>query len=330
MEVSAMPTFFHAVVICLMLAIPCSVRADEAQSLQTIGTMGKGQRVLKGEQEAVLYEYTGAGCLTHFWFGGNFDGVENTRIRYYVDGEETPSIDMNLYMGHGVGFNNNDAPWATKHIGKIGKTNGFYNNYRIPFGKSIRVTAQRAADAADSPRMWWIIRGVENLRVMLGGVTLPETARLKLIRLENHEVAPMKEFVLCNVKGNGALYQVTIAAKATKGGARFNYLEACMRAYMGGSEQPVMLSSGLEDYFLGTYYFDTGKYHADIAGLTHIDAEKGEFSAYRFHDQDPVFFRNGLRLTCRNGETQHGTIDGPPHSKPPTARYTTYVWLYQW
>lgn len=47
---------------------------------------------------------------------------------------------MGLYMGHGIGFNDNHAPWATKYIGKIGKRNGIYNNYRIPFGKSVRVT----------------------------------------------------------------------------------------------------------------------------------------------------------------------------------------------
>ena len=28
---------------------------------------------------------------------------------------------------------------TTKHVGKIGKQNGIYNNYKIPFGKSIRV-----------------------------------------------------------------------------------------------------------------------------------------------------------------------------------------------
>jgi hypothetical protein len=312
-----------AVVAIANLASFAATPAD----LNPIGTMGKGERVLKGDKEAVLYEHQGQGCLTHFWFGGNFKGVETTRIRYYVDGETVPSIDMELYMGHGIGFGDNDAPWATKHIGKIGRQNGIYNNYRIPFGKSIKVTAQRSAAADDAPRTWWIIRGVENGRVSLGGVELPREARLKLVRLEDHVAQPLEEFDLCNVTGRGALFQVAIAAQ----GSSLTYLEACMRAYVGGKRTPLMLSSGLEDYFLGTYYFDTGRYHADIAGLTHFDKKTSSFSAYRFHDEDPIFFQNGLRLTCRCGETERGQIESKVgYLDPKETRYTTYTWLYQW
>ena len=304
-----------------------NVFAGDANELRPIGGIGKGERVLKGGKEAVLFEHKGKGTMTHFWFGGNFKGVEDTRIRYYVDGEEVASIDMDLYMGHGIGFNDNQAPWATKYVGKIGRRNGIFNNYRIPFGKSIRVTAQRSEDAEDDPQIWWIIRGVENGRVSLGGVELPEKARLKLIRLENRDAESLEEFDLCKVDGKGALFQVAIAAKGTK----LQYLEACMRAYLGGKQEPLMLSSGLEDYFLGTYYFDTGTYHTDISGLTHFDRKAGSFSAYRFHDEDPVFFQDGLRLTCRCGETEHGRADEKKGYLHPTkTRYTTYTWVYQW
>lgn len=136
-----------------------------------------------------------------------------------------------------------------------------------------------------------------------------------------------KEAVLFEHKGKGALYQVAIAAKGTKS----TYLEACMRAYLGENKKPLMLSSGLEDYFLGTYYFDTGKFHADIAGLTHFDSKNKSFSAYRFHDEDPVFFQDGLRLTCRCGETEHGRANETKgYLNPTKTEYTTYTWVYQW
>lgn len=304
--------------------------ADETADLHPIGGIGKLESVLNSTAEAVLFEHAGKGCLTHFWFGGNSPGVENTRIRYYVDGEKRPSISMNLYMGHGVGFNDNQAPWATKYMGKIGKRNGFFNNYQIPFGKSIRVTAQRMDTSTKAEWIWWIIRGVENGRARLGGITLPETARLKLHRREAHTAEPLEEFNLCDVKGRGAVFQVAIAGQGLAG-EHMSFLEACVRAYIGGAKEPVMLSSGLEDYFLGTYYFDTGRYYADMAGLTHFDEKSLRFSAYRIHDQDPLFFNNGLRLTCRNGETEHGTAQGPvAYKKPPKSKFTTYTWVYQW
>ena len=55
------------------------------------------------------------------------------------------------------------------------------------------------------------------------------------------------------------------------------------------------------------------------------------FSAYRFHDEDPIFFQSGLRLTCRCGETEHGRADEKMGYLDPTkTRYTTYTWVYQW
>ena len=63
-----------------------------------------------------------------------------------------------------------------------------------------------------------------------------------------------------------------------------------------------------------------------MAGLTHFDPAARRFSAYRFHEDDPVFFRNGLRLTCRCGEE----IGEKVFHDPPETRFTTYTWTYEW
>ena len=45
----------------------------------------------------------------------------------------------------------------------------------------------------------------------------------------------------------------------------------------------------------------------------------------RFHDDDPVFYNDGLRLTLRCGEqTDRETW------KAKLTKYTTYVWVYEW
>ncbi|CAB9526251.1 expressed unknown protein [Seminavis robusta] len=336
-------------------------------NVTSFGTMGKGERILRLGMEAVLIDHLGdPGCLTHFWFGGNFPGVENTRIRYYVDGEENPSIDMELYLGHGIGFGDNShVPWITKHIGKVGRKNGIHNNYRIPFSFSIRVTAERVSKTSDEvdksiepisqdekddktvPPSWWIIRGLTGGWVSFDGRMLPSSPRLRLhlAKLENYTAKPLEEFNLCNIvppddiggsgeTSIGALFQVTIVAQSTT----LAFLEACMRAYHAkpsredDSDTPfMMLSSGLEDYFLGTYYFDSGSYQSDISGLTHFDRSNSSFSAYRFHDQDLVLIPStGLRLTCRCGETEHGTKDKGAYMHPQPTTYTTYVWYYLW
>ncbi|MBC8876285.1 MAG: DUF2961 domain-containing protein [Planctomycetes bacterium] len=205
----------------------------------------------------------------------------------------------------------------------------FDDTYKIPFRKGVRVTAQRAKESPDGAPFWWIVRGTENLPVTMAGVRLPNSARLKLHKLIGHVAKPLEEFALCNVKGAGALYQVTMAAdglRDTGDWKDISYLEAIVRAYVNGEQQAMQLSSGLEDYFLGTYYFNRGRYANDLAGLTHLDKTKNTFSGYRFHDDDPLFFQQSLRLTCRCGEE----LNGKKLHDPPETEYATYTWVYQW
>ena len=65
-------------------------------------------------------------------------------------------------------------------MGKTGSPSGIYSIYRIPFGTSVRVTIQRSSGHYDDPVFRWIIRGVENLPVEIGGVRLPERSRLSM------------------------------------------------------------------------------------------------------------------------------------------------------
>ena len=317
--------------LALGVSLTLNLHAQETDvaQLKYFGASGKQLAPLTVDKEAELFSYQGKGCLTHMWFGGAFDKSAYTRIRVYVDGEEKASIDMELFMGTGIGFGDEAAPWGSEKMGRTGGGDNVYNTYHIPFGKSVRVTGQLAPGAKDHPNFWWIINGTANLRVQVGGVTLPESARLKLHRVENHVAQPLEEFPLCQVPGAGALYQVTIAAKGsehTGSWTDLSFMEGCIRAYLNGATAPTMLSSGFEDYFLGTYYFNKGRYANSLAGLTHLDKAAAEVSAYRFHDTDPLFFQNGLKLTARCGEEVNGHVVG----RPPVTTYTTYAWVYQW
>ena len=321
---------FLAAMAAVLALQPSVYGADKVPGMKTFSSVGKGQPVLNGYKEAELLRHEGKGCLTHMWFGGDWRGYEKTRIRVYVDGEETASIDMELGLGHGYGFGDAAAPWGSEKMGKTGHPSGVYNTYQIPFGKSVLVTAQRAKESPDGAVFWWIVHGTEHRPVTLGGVRLPDQARLKLYTQENYDAKVLEEFKLCDVQGAGALYQVTIAAKTIKDRGGFGFLEACMRGYFDGAKEPVLLSSGLEDYFCGTYYFNRGHYANALAGLTHKDDKDSSFSAYRFHDDDSLFFQKGFRLTCRCGDTEHGEKEGAAFSNPAATRYTTYTWVYQW
>jgi hypothetical protein len=320
---------FHAIVALLALNTIVTGRPlfaagpEKIESMQTFGSIGKDETTLTHGKEVELLRHSGAGCLTHMWFGGDFANSAKTRIRIYVDGEKSPSIDMELFLGAGIGFGDAAAPWGTGKMGRTGDGDNVYNTFPIPFGNGVRVTAQLADGAPEHPALWWIIRGTENLQARLGSLMLPRRARLHLYRVEGHLAKPLEEMTLADVKSAGALYLVTVAAKGTRPNRDWkdlSFMEGTVRAYMNGETKPVFLSSGFEDYFLGTYYFNRGKYANDLAGVTHFDPANAEVSAYRFHDTDPVIFQRGLRLTLRR----------PVEGDPPPTIYTTYVWVYEW
>ena len=111
------------------------------------------------------------------------------------------------------------------------------------------------------------------------------------------------------------------------------------------SQDEWKLSSGTEDYFLGTFYFDRGQYFTPVAGVTSLcpqpedgakrpasigctPARNGSvaFSAYRVHaGTDPLGFGSdeGLSVTWRNGEPGHGGRAEPVNA---SAFALVYVW----
>jgi hypothetical protein len=54
--------------------------------------------------------------------------IDLSTFSYYIDGETTPSIQFVPYMLVGAGFNDQEAPWGTRWIGKGARRGGWYNN----------------------------------------------------------------------------------------------------------------------------------------------------------------------------------------------------------
>lgn len=292
--------------------------------VRTFTSTGKEEQIFLQASEAQLAWREGSGYLDHMWFGGAFNDYKRLRIRVYVDREAVPSIDMELGLGAGVGFQDPAAPWGNRFVGVTGEPSGVYFNHRIPYARSVRVTAELPAGVPKDTLLWWIIRGLENGEAQVCGFPLPSTARLKLHKVVDREVPPLEEFDLARVAGAGLLFQVTMAAQSSN----FEFLEGQMRAYFDSQTEPQFLSSGLEDYFLGTYYFNRGLYHLPQAGLTHKDESAHSFSAYRYHEDDPVVFHDGFRLTSRCGERRGEKTFGTT-GHPQATRYTTYAWIYE-
>lgn len=97
--------------------------SDELNTMRTFGT-GKSEFLITPE-ENVLFNYNVSapesyGVFTHFWITGSpagGGGSDNATVRYYIDGEETASIEFKPPLATGVGFDDL-AVWGTEKAGK--------------------------------------------------------------------------------------------------------------------------------------------------------------------------------------------------------------------
>lgn len=323
--------------LCLTLPILSANALGDINTMRPIGT-GQSQGSITA-QEQVLFEYEGsAGVMTHFWTAGS-PQVDNVTWRYYIDNETVPSIEFQPFLACGAGFDDQTAPWGTKWFGKGAKSTGWFNNFRIPYGSSVRVTfALDGAGAGTHGMIWSIVRGLEGMPLEIGGLSLPSSARLKLQKTDVM-LKPL-EFVDIVGKDTGAgtaglFFAVTMQVESSE---NLNFMEGCFHWYDDQRTQwpGMIMSTGMEDYFDSAFYFNGGTFHSPVSGNTHIDGQK--WSGYRFHDMDLMPFSNGMRFQWRNGDvtdTNTGlkcTLEtgGKPAGNPQPSHLIAYAWVYMW
>jgi len=300
-----------------------------------------GQEITAFNQSCVVQPSDTPVCtMHHFWAGGSFTGYEDSILRYYVDGESEASVVIPFSLGLGSDMQVNDAPWnAGALFGKTGQPSGVFHNYHVPFSKFMRVTVELGGTGKQ--KFWIILKGTSGILPRLGGETLPVDARARTFwqRPTSLSASERLPFVATAAQ-SGAVLMTSLfvnwtATMATGVGSVVqgngeSFLEGCVRGENVDGQVYNTFSSGTEDYFLGTYYFNRGKYTNPVAGVTDLDKNKKLFSAYRIHDEDPLFFENGLRLTWRNSDP-YGVCDlneTNPDAHEVTA--ASFAFVYEW
>lgn len=320
-----------SVVACILGAVVgVEAAIPVSKGMKTFGVSIKEDRLQKGVEQLV-FEHTLApgathGTMTQAWHAGKTSGMTpGLRIRMYIDGEAIASIDYPLFLAHGQGpaqlagtnaanpkeqggpgrnYTAPTSPWGNSLFGRT-HDSGWYNNYLVPFGKSIKITL--TDDVADSP-FWYSCRGVENLPLVVAGLQLPASARLSLQRT-TATVAPGTLITFANVTGSaGVLRQFNLVINSTN----YGYQEGCVSALIDG-DTPLWLSSGLEDYFLGAYFHSMPTEHLPFSGFENIEPatampahgdhgfpdkmlHTNSLSAYRIHEPDPVLFAESFQF----------------------------------
>ena len=208
-----------------------------------------------GDQDAACFKTSW--CLSE-------TGFNDTRIRYYIDGESTASIDYLLYLAHGIGATGapRHQPWGVRRWGSgIGDKPAVYNTLRVPFTRSIRITAQLPPRIKHTQRYWVDLWGCEAIPIAIGGGSMmlqPTEWRLRLTK--NEGIRPALQDYITVAESHGAqaglLYFLTVSTLAhncSDDECAYGFFEGC---WLWGNSTSTpqtaqLLTSGGEEMFFG-------------------------------------------------------------------------------
>ena len=275
------------------MAVPNPSEPKPAASARAADNLGQHWKVrpflrVNAGQTAVLMDVAGSGIIQHIWM---VEGLNRGLVlRFYWDGEETPSIEAPapdfFAVGHGRFAPVNSLPVV------VNPANAMNCFWPMPFRTRARVTLANET-GRDVELVAYQITYVETEVPAAAG-----TFHAQYRRASTAERNPYT--ILDGVKGPGR-YAGTFLAWTQMEKGWFG--EGEIKFYMDGdTEFPTICGTGTEDYFLGSYGFPKS-YTTAYSGTVLPADENAEppnfWSLYRWHIQDPINFERDIRVTIQ-------------------------------
>ncbi len=230
----------------------------------------------------------GPGAIQQIWMTptGNW---RYSIIRFYWDGEETPSVECPVGDFFGMGW----GEYA--HLNSlaicVNPGSAFNCYWTMPFRKHCRITFENLAD--DEMVLYY--------QVNYTLTEVPEDAAYFHAQWRRTNPLPYKEVytIVDGIKGQGHYVGTYMAWQVNNTGW---WGEGEIKFFMDGDkEDPTICGTGTEDYFCGAWGFGdtfTGPYTG--YPLWQKEGERvPKHGLYRWHIMDPIRFHSDLKVTMQ-------------------------------
>jgi hypothetical protein len=275
------------------MAIPIPTEPKPAASARAADDLGQGWKVrpfirVNARETAVLMDVAGPGIIQHIWM---VDGLNRGLvIRFYWDGEETPSVETPVPDFFAVGHAR-FAPVNSLAV-VVNPANAMNCFWPMPFRTRARITLTNET-AEDVQLVAYQITYVETELPAAAG-----TFHAQYRRASTAERNPYT--ILDGVKGRGRYVGTFLAWTQMEKGW---FGEGEIKFFMDGDDKfPTICGTGTEDYFLGSYGFPkpfTTAYSGTVLPTSDGAEPPNFWSLYRWHIQDPINFEADLRVTMQ-------------------------------
>lgn len=256
----------------------------------------RGRRVTVGEVQGTGYVaklwMTFPGWFWQHWAADrpvNQSILKTLILRIYFDGAEEPQIAAPVGDFFGIGLCE-VASFTSQYFGM--SSGGFYCGFPMPYRSSFRIEVENLDAEIDTE----VFFNVLYQRV----VELPEETPYLHAHFHTGENPGAETLTITEVEGQGKFVGCLLSQQG-KDPNYLSFLEAPEYIYVDDDwETPRIVGTGLEDYFLGGWYFREGPFAGPFHGVPVKDALRASVAMYRIHDLDAIHFDRRLNFTFQN------------------------------
>ena len=264
--------------------------------------LGEGWKVnpyiiINSGETVTIAEMEGPGAIQHIWMTPT--GIWRwSIIRIYWDNEETPSVECPISDFFCMGWNEY-APLVSLPV-CVNPGSAFNCYWQMPFRKKCKITMENI-NPKDAMTLYY--------QIDYTLTDVPEDAGYFHCQFRRTRYNESSDFtVLDGVNGQGQYVGVYMAWGLTNNGW---WGEGEMKFFIDGDKKyPTICTTGLEDYFCGSYNFDRNgrfvEFCTPYAGLCQVIRPDGtyrsqeRFGLYRWHIMDPVRFKKDFKATIQD------------------------------
>jgi hypothetical protein len=281
---------------------------------------------------ATLAEISGSGAIKHMWFTIASDSPFHLRelvLRMYWDGETQPSVEVPIGDFFETGHEFEDIPgghrgqrytsWWSLPLTVQHKAMNCY--FEMPFGRGARATITNDG-AMPVPAFYYHIdyESYPSEAEVANKGRFHAQWRRELTKatpnaVNNLDGANNYEFM--NAEGRGQYVGTILSIQGYSTGW---WGEGDDMFFIDGQKSPPSINgTGLEDYFGNAWMFQTPFSYPFIGYTLQGNRDwTGWHTMYRFHIQDPIYFKKSLRATLEHGHANHRSDE-----------YTSVAFWYQ-
>ena len=280
-----------------------TLRNEQTNQISTFDRNVRKKVPVRRGETITLGDVSGCGYIAQLWltfpgwFWRNWEPeapisttiLKTLILRIYWDNSDKPAVEAPLGDFFGVGFCE-VANFTSRYIGM--SSGGFYTRFPMPFRKRFRIEIENR-DAEIDTQVY------ANVLYQLTE-HLPDHIAYFHSHFATGENTGSQPLGVANVSGRGHYAGCTLSIQAQD----YNYLgflEAPEYVFIDEDwEHARIVGTGLEDYFMGGWYFREGLFSGDLHGLPVKDALNSMTAMYRIHDADAIHFQHRFRIEFTN------------------------------